>query len=140
MIKFFSKLLGRKAPISPEAKVRAIMERFNYACFVGLPESPKNESEGLLVLLFMLGATDMLCQVNGLERQACLPLFESMLKNELGDYSDEEAHSVMDAVLQATADSESQGMMKEGAESLRTWLIGQDIAGPSRLAELLNSL
>lgn len=140
MIKYFSKLLGRKDNPSPEMRVRAIMERFNNACFLTLRDDrEKNESEGLLVLLFMLGATDMLCQVNGIEKQTRLALFESMLKNELGGYSDEEAHTVLEAVLQVMADGDSQRIMKEGAESLRAWLLGQDVAAPHRLAELLSS-
>lgn len=136
----FSKLFGQKDDRDPVVRVRAIMERFIEACFLTLGSHRKKDaSEGLVVLLFMLGAIDMLCQVNGVEEQTSLALFESMLKDELGGYSDEEARTVLREVVQATADSDSQRIIQEGAESLRTWLIGEDISAPHRLTELLNA-
>ena len=136
----FSKLPGQKDDLDPVVRVRAIMGVFIEACFLTLGSHRKKDpSEGLVVLIFMLGAIDMLCQVTGVEKRTSLALFESMLKDELGDYSDEEAHTLLRAVVQATADSDSQRIMEEGAESLRTWLIREDVAAPHRLTELLNS-
>jgi len=116
------------------------MQRFSEACFLTLDsQRTKDPADRLVVLLFMLGAIDMLCQVNDVEKRTSLTLFESMLKEDLGGYSDEDARVVLRGVVKATADSDCQHVMKEGADSLRTWLIGEDIAAPHRLTELLNS-
>lgn len=127
----------------PVVNVRAIMERFSYACFLTLDsQRTKDAGDRLVILLFMLGALDLLCQVNGVEKRRSLTLFESMLKDvkyDLGGYSDENARKVLQGLVKATADKDGQFIMREGAESLRTWLIGEDIAAPHRLTELLNS-
>lgn len=139
-MKILSKLFGRKEDRTSLIRVRAIMGPFIKACFLTLGERQKDSSEGLVLLLFMLGAVDMLCQVHDIDKEGYLALFEIMLRDELGGYSDVEARIVLDAVIQATAENDSRRTMKEGAESLRMWLLGEDVAAPHRLTELLNSL
>jgi hypothetical protein len=91
----------------------------------------------MTVLLYMFGAVDMLCQVHNIEEKVTMNLFENLLKDELGEYNAEQAQVLLRAVIQASAATEGQQMMKEGAEALRAWLTGVDVAAPHRLTEIL---
>jgi len=114
------------------------MDKFIEASFISLGSFDKKDSaQGMTVLLYMFGAVDMLCQVHNIEEKLTLNLFENLLKEELGEYNAEEAQVLLRTVIQASAASEGQQMMKEGAEALQAWLTGIDIVAPHRLTEIL---
>jgi len=79
----------------------------------------------------------MLCLVFNTEKKVNLNLFENLLKDELAEYDAEQAQVLLRAVIQASATTEGKKMMKEGAEALRAWLTGVDVAAPHRLTEIL---
>lgn len=133
-------LAGRKGKEAPDpiVRVRGLMGGFIEACFVSIDaENHRRPSDGRTTLLFMFGAVDMLCQVNEIDERASLELFESMLQDELGEFSPEQAHAVLVEVIQATTDSGGKRIMREGAESIRGWLTGTVPLAPHRLIELL---
>lgn len=136
----FTRSLGRKDTPDPITRVRGLMGGFIEACFLTInAQSTKDPGDGLLMLLFMLGAVDILCQVHDVDKRASLALFESMLQDELGGYTPAQAHAVLRDVVQATTDSDGKSVMQEGAESIRSWLTGISSLAPHRLSELLSA-
>ena len=132
------KLFGSSNENNEIARIRKIIEKFIEASFLGLAHlDNKNPNQGEITLLYMFGAIDMLCQVNGLDNNVTLDLFKSMLKDELGEYGDEEAQVLLNEIIQATSEEDGQELMREGGEALRTWLSGEDAAAPHRLTEIL---
>ncbi|MEX2162852.1 MAG: hypothetical protein WD823_01235 [Sulfuricaulis sp.] len=137
---FFRKLFGKREESNNVAHVRAILEKFIEASFIPLSGiDEKSSSHGMTILLYMFGAVDMVCQVKGVDQQTTMLLFNEMLQNELGEYTDKEAEALLKEVIKASAEPEGQQLMKEGAEALRLWLTESDLAVPYRLTELLKS-
>lgn len=136
------KWFGRKDAPTPTARVRGLMGGFIEACFITIDAKSRKQksSDGRLMLLFMLGAIDMLCQVHDIDKKTSLALFESMLQAELGGYTPAQARAVLVEVVRATADSDGKRLMHEGAESIREWLTGISPMAPHRLSELLSEL
>lgn len=133
------KWFSRKDAPTPTARVRGLMGGFIEACFITIDgKSRQKSSDGRLMLLFMLGAIDMLCQVHEIDEKASLALFESMLQAELGGYTPAQARAVLVEVVRATTDSDGKRLMHEGAESIREWLTGISPLAPHRLSELLS--
>lgn len=141
LMRIFGRWFGRKDTPDPITRVRGLMGGFIEACFVTIDaKSRQNSRDGRLMLLFMLGAIDMLCQVHEIDKRASLALFESMLQEELGAYTPAQARAVLLEVVRATTDSDGQRIMREGAESIRGWLTGISPLTPHRLSELLSEL
>ena len=135
---FLRKLFGKRESRDDIMRIRAIMEKFIEASFISLGSFDRKDSaQGMTVLLYMFGAVDMLCQVHNIEEKVTLNLFENLLKEELGEYNAEQAQVLLRAVIQASAATEGQQMLKEGAEALRAWLTGGEVAAPHRLTEIL---
>ncbi len=134
----FRKFFGKSKKENSASSVRAIMGKFIEASFATLNnDAEKNKNEGMTILLYMFGAVDMLCQVKSVDENVTLTLFSSMLQNELGEYSNEEAQALLSAVVEASAQDRGQDVMKEGGEALRAWLVGSEPGAPFRLTEIL---
>lgn len=137
---FFRKFFGKSKEDSNFVSARAILEKFIEVSFIPLNSmDEKSSREGMTILLYMFGAVDMVCQVKNVDEQTTLVLFNEILKNELGEYTDEQAEALLREVVKASAEPEGQQLMKEGAEALRSWLTDSDPAAPFRLTELLIS-
>lgn len=135
---FLGKLLGHRKD-DEITRIRKIMGTFIGASFLGRAHPDRRGADQeKIVLLYMLGALDMLCQAHKQDAKTTLTLFESLLKGEeLGGYSDEEAQVLLNGVVKASDEQDGKELMDEGAEALRTWLIGENVAAPHRLTEIL---
>ena len=134
----FGKLFGNRNKNDEITRIRKIIEKFVEVSFLGLTHLDKrNPDKGKIILLYMFGALDMLCQVNNLDENTTLALFKNILKEELGEYTDEQSQVLLNEIVQASDEQEGQELMKEGGDALRTWLIGEDVASPHRLTEIL---
>ena len=135
---FLRKMFGKRESLDDITRIRTIIDKFIEASFIPLGSFDReNSAQGMTVLLYMFGAVDMLCQVHNIEEKLSLSLYENLLKEELGEYNAKEAQVLLSVVIQASAASEGQQMMKEGAEALQAWLTGVDVAAPHRLTEIL---
>lgn len=136
----FKSIFKKKTQLTPTKKVKGIMQRFALVSFVGIdPSKMKNEEAGQLCLIYMFGAVDMLCQSHQLGPESTIDLFQSMLQEELGDYSPEEAKKVAQVTIRASAEPSGKDIMREGGEALRMWIAGVALA-PHRLQELLAAI
>ena len=134
------KIFAKRANVSPLWQVHRIMHNFIEACLLGLEESKtKSSSHGMAFLLFMLGAVDMLSQTQGIDEKDTLILFRDLLKEDLGGYSEEDADTLLNTVVQASGDAQGHHFMKEGAETIKLWISGVQSA-PHRLSEILSAI
>ena len=137
-MRLFDKFFGKKKDDDNFVRIRSILEKFIEATFLTLNDADKKDSsQGMTILLYMFGAVDMLCQFKGMDENTTLILFNEMLKNELGEYTDEQAQALLTEVIRVSAQTEGQQLMKEGGEALRSWLVKSDPRAAFRLTEIL---
>lgn len=116
------------------------MHNFIEACMLDLEASKTNSpSHGMAFLLFMLGAVDLLSQRQSIDEKDTLILFRDLLRNDLGGYSEEEANTLLNTIVQASGELQGHHFMEEGAETIKLWISGVPNA-PHRLSEILDTI
>ena len=135
---FFRKFFGKNSSGDILVRVRAIMEKFIEVSLVTVPVE-RDPDQGKIILVYMFGALDFLCQWKEVDEKTTLTFFKELLKNELGDYTCEQAEIILREVVKVSAEAEGQLLMKEGAETLKAWLADTEPGAPFRLTEILIS-
>ena len=134
------KLFGKNKELSPTEQVRGIMQYFIEASYIGLGNSRFQTVEhGLMCLTYMFGSVDMLCQANQIDSAKTIAIFQGLLEDLLGGYAPDDAKQIMREVLRASCNPDGQRIMREGAESVRSWICGETLAA-HRLEELLSEI
>jgi len=128
---------------SPIPRIRRTIQLFEEVSTVEIDptilQNVERDKAGIVMLLYMFGALDILCQSQNIDTKRTLMLFQSLLQDELGNYSDEDAKTLIQAIAQASATPYGKEIMKEGAESIRLWING--LALPHhRLSETLREM
>jgi hypothetical protein len=130
-----TRALGLSPPSTPDVPRIRELEPFLQSCASLLPESLEVGQIRLGILLFALGAADRFWSIHGLDDSRFQPYAESLL--ERFGLSPKLAATVVAALPQLPEDAFARTTLRQGGDTLASWLASRDPNVTLRLTELI---
>lgn len=131
----FSQALGSAGPDTPDIPRLRELEPFLQSCASMLPASLEDGQIRLGLLLFVLGAADRFWSIHGLDDSRFPPYAESLL--ERFGLSPKLAATVVAALPQLPEDAFARTTLRQGGDTLESWLASRDPNVTLWLTELI---